>query len=199
MTWVAPRLGSCPHADGRRWPPKFFPHPANDRCAKSVAFTSENQTYRRTTSRSRACADGALRRTAGEWAAESWSPASIDEFDGSARADELGKWRSSSTWCRQETRRATRNSSCISGSTKYDRRAYRSSARTFRGRPAHYCIERIPSRSWNDDWKRSSSSSPPRFRVHVARRRNAIVAVGLATPHFNLINKHRVPRSSALW
>jgi hypothetical protein len=86
------------------------------------------------------------------------SSASIDEFDGSARADELGKWRSSSTWCRQETRRATRNSSCISGSTKYDRRAYRSSARTFRGRPAHYCIERIPSRSWNDDWKRSSSS-----------------------------------------
>jgi hypothetical protein len=38
------------------------------------------------------------------------------------------------------------------------RRAYRSSARTFRGRPAHYCIERIPSRSWNDDWKRSSLS-----------------------------------------
>ena len=52
----------------------------------------------------------------------------------------------------------TRNSSCISGSTKYDSRAYRSSARTFRGRPAHYCIERIPSRSWNDNSILSSSS-----------------------------------------
>ena len=64
----------------------------------------------------------------------------------------------SSTWCRQETRRETRNSSCISGSTKYDRRAYRSSTQTFRGQSAHYCIERISSRSWNDDWILSSSS-----------------------------------------
>jgi hypothetical protein len=28
---------------------------------------------------------------------------------------------------------------------------------TFRGRSAHYCIERISSRSWNEDWKLSSS------------------------------------------
>jgi hypothetical protein len=61
------------------------------------------------------------------------------------------------TWSRQETRPESRNSNCISGSTKYDRRAYRSSTQTFRGRSAHYCIERISSRSWNDDWKLSSS------------------------------------------
>ena len=52
----------------------------------------------------------------------------------------------------------TRNSSCISGSTKYDRRAYRSSTQTFRGQSAHYCIERISSRSWNDNSILSSSS-----------------------------------------
>jgi hypothetical protein len=62
------------------------------------------------------------------------------------------------TWCRPETRRETRNSSYISGSAKYDRRAYRSSTQTFRGQSAHYCIERISSRSWNDDSILSSSS-----------------------------------------
>ena len=59
---------------------------------------------------------------------------------------------------RRETRRETRSSSYISGSTKYDRRAYRSSTQTFRGQSAHYCIERISSRSWNDDSILSSSS-----------------------------------------
>jgi hypothetical protein len=93
----------------------------------------------------------------------------------------------SSNWCRQETRRETRNSSCISGSTKYDRRAYRSSTQTFRGQSTHYSIERISSRSWNDDSILSSSSWPPRFRIHVARRRNTNIAAGLATSHFNLI------------
>jgi hypothetical protein len=62
------------------------------------------------------------------------------------------------TWSRRETRRETRSSSYISGSTKYDRRAYRSSTQTFRGQSAHYCIERISSRSWNDDSILSSSS-----------------------------------------
>jgi hypothetical protein len=62
------------------------------------------------------------------------------------------------TWCRPETRRETRNSSYISGSAKYDRRAYRSSTQSFLGQSAHYCIERISSRSWNDDSILSSSS-----------------------------------------
>jgi hypothetical protein len=57
----------------------------------------------------------------------------------------------------QETRPESRNSNCISGSTKYDRRAYRSSTQTFRGRSAHYRIERISSRSWNEGWNLSSS------------------------------------------
>ena len=82
-------------------------------------------------------------------------------------------------WSRQETRPESRNSNCISGSTKCDRCAYRSSTQTFRGRSGHYRIERISFRSWNDDWKLSSSRQPPCFRVHVARRRNTIMAVAL--------------------
>ena len=57
----------------------------------------------------------------------------------------------------EETRPESRNSNCISGSTKYDRCAYRSSTQTFRERSVHFRIERISSRSWNDDWKLSSS------------------------------------------
>ena len=57
---------------------------------------------------------------------------------------------------RKQTR-SNENGNCISGSTKYDRCAYRSSTQTFRERSVHFRIERISSRSWNDDWKLSSS------------------------------------------